>query len=196
MCKSFWIGCIVLGFFATTGFGQPPVQKPIHAKWEYRVLNHEEISKLGKANFSVGLNELGKEGWELAGLQPGRENITGALQIPAVFYFKRPVGNMPVLKAKPALPDFNPGPGVKAKVEFNVITLKRADVGEMVKVLKDIFQSKGTLTITAHLSSNSLIVAGPQEELFEVQALVTRLEDAIADKKAATPVLPKKTDEK
>lgn len=194
MCKYFGMGCIIVGLIAGTSLGQPPLPKAQHTKWEYRVLNEHEIEKLGK-DFSAGLNELGKEGWELAGLQPTRyaSPTTGGYK-PAQFYFKRPVGKMPLLQAKP-VPEVKPAPGVKAKVEVNVITLRHTEVGEMVKVLKDIFKGKETLTFASHVSSNSLIVAGPQEELFDVQALVTRLEDTIADKKAP-PVLPKKTDGK
>jgi len=37
-------------------------------QWEYRVLTKAQILDLGKADLAIGLNKLGDEGWELAGI--------------------------------------------------------------------------------------------------------------------------------
>jgi hypothetical protein len=46
-------------------------------RWQYRVLSKEQVLELGKKDLALGLNKLGDEGWELAG-------VDGA------YIFKRP----------------------------------------------------------------------------------------------------------
>jgi hypothetical protein len=45
--------------------------------WEYRVLSKKQVIDLGKKDLAAGLNQLGREGWELAAVD-------------AVYIFKRP----------------------------------------------------------------------------------------------------------
>jgi hypothetical protein len=37
-------------------------------RWEYRVLTRAQVLELGKQDLTAGLNKLGDEGWELAGV--------------------------------------------------------------------------------------------------------------------------------
>ncbi len=45
-----------------------PVASP---RWEYRVLSKQQLLKLGKQDLAAGLNQLGKQGWELVGIDGG-----------------------------------------------------------------------------------------------------------------------------
>ena len=40
-------------------------------RWEYRVLAKEQVLELGKKDLTAGLNHLGMQGWELAGIDNG-----------------------------------------------------------------------------------------------------------------------------
>lgn len=46
--------------------------------WEYKVLTKEQVIDLGKKDLAAGLNKLGSEGWELAGID-------------SAYIFKRPM---------------------------------------------------------------------------------------------------------
>lgn len=74
------------------------------AKWEYKSLTRSEVMKLAdkdsKSKLTDGLNVLGNEGWELAGIEPGPHGGTtggfgggtgtmGFGSMPSTYVFKR-----------------------------------------------------------------------------------------------------------
>jgi hypothetical protein len=61
-------------------------------RWEYRVLSKDQLLQQGKQDLAAGLNSLGKQGWELVGIDGG-------------YIFKRreaPVPSIPDLKRRVA----------------------------------------------------------------------------------------------
>jgi hypothetical protein len=40
-------------------------------RWQYRVLSKQQLLKTGKQDLAAGLNQLGKQGWELVGIDGG-----------------------------------------------------------------------------------------------------------------------------
>jgi ABC-type Fe3+-hydroxamate transport system substrate-binding protein len=71
---------MVVGFIAISavgGLGQGSVSSAAELKpdgvtrWEYRVLTKDQVLDLGKKDFTVGLNKLGAEGWELIAFEGG-----------------------------------------------------------------------------------------------------------------------------
>jgi hypothetical protein len=52
------------GSQASAGTGQTK-SDPV-TRWEYRVLNKQQLLELGNNDFAAGLNKVGDDGWELA----------------------------------------------------------------------------------------------------------------------------------
>jgi hypothetical protein len=67
---------MVTGLALPTALRAQGRSEPI-LRWEYRVLKREQVLEVGKKDLSAGLNALGNEGWELAGID-------------GVYIFKRP----------------------------------------------------------------------------------------------------------
>jgi hypothetical protein len=158
--------------------GPKPLPLP---KWEYRVLTREEIQELGKNNLTAGLNELGKDGWELVSVFPG---FTPPKTGPDQFYFKRPAAKL----LSPPLP------AGKEKAAISVLMLKKRDAVVLAQLLDKLFNDSdhGKVRLVADPASNSLIVdAGPLETEM-IEALVIRLDDAAQDniKKSAPEKVP------
>ncbi len=65
---------------ASVGAGRPPSQA-----WEYRIMQETVNNPAGSETNRGGLNELGKEGWELVAVTPPRGDYPNY-----VFYLKRP----------------------------------------------------------------------------------------------------------
>jgi hypothetical protein len=184
MRRQLLIACILVVTGMTTGLLETPAfsqgAKTFDlVKWEYRVLTDDEISKLGKSKLEAGLNELGKEGWELVGIVPKVElnPKMGTLPSPATFYFKRPIAKTAVAVS----------PATKTVDEISIFTLKHADAAALVQVLGKLFAGEGKVVVAADPASNSIIVKAGPHDLKVIEALIGRLEDATAIKKAPPP---------
>jgi Bacterial type II/III secretion system short domain len=71
---------------------------------------------------------------------------------------------------------------------FNIYRLKNAEANQMAKLLSellDLNRGNKTLRIVSDSQTNSLIVAGKQEDLEIIQAIIQRLDDTAVD--AAPP---------
>ena len=68
-CIRVVIALLVLAFGTVTITTLEAQDRPGGAgKWEYRLLSKDRILELGKQDLVAGLNKLGQEGWELAGI--------------------------------------------------------------------------------------------------------------------------------
>lgn len=192
MRSSFLLVCVALALYPSTTRAQtpPPSGQPAWtgAKWEYRVLTQSEISTLGKKDFTAGLNELGKDGWELSAIESNAAPFPGAPIGPGQpftstrYFFKRAVSG----KSAP--------PAAKGNEEFKVFTLKHSDAVSIAKLLQELLKGDiGTrIKLAAHAESNSLIIGADPMLSETIEALIMRLEIGIESKKAPPP---KKTDE-
>ena len=65
----------------------------VRAQWEYKALSRQgiidlEFRRRGTDSLDDGLNELGKQGWELVAIEPPVRCVAG--DKPALYVFKRP----------------------------------------------------------------------------------------------------------
>jgi hypothetical protein len=68
----------------------------VRTRWEYKAQTRAEIEatefrRMGGGDLQSGLNELGKQGWELVAIEPPVPRTEWRLsETPAVYVFKRP----------------------------------------------------------------------------------------------------------
>src|SRR5579872_6031931 len=68
---------------------QKASKAPVGVRWEYRVEPAHAIVKMGDGSVQAGLNKLGADSWELAGLEQGRQGTE------TVYIFRRPALGLP-----------------------------------------------------------------------------------------------------
>jgi hypothetical protein len=78
--KKITLGCVLLTLGLVCGHGlvsASPAESS--SRWEYRTLTKDQVLSLGNSDLATGLNRLGDDGWELAGVD-------------GIYIFKRPRG--------------------------------------------------------------------------------------------------------
>jgi hypothetical protein len=185
MCRIALALGIVVTFCSAPVAAQPPAAA--QPKWEYVVLTESQIESKGKNSKTTGLNELGKDGWELIAIDPAIRHPSGQTLQAAKFYFKRPA-----VKLLLGPGGGNPPPAAgKDKKTVNVYTLKFLNAVNLVKTLQELLSNsdRGNFQMVADATTNTIIVdAGPGVQEV-IESLIGRLETLATDQK---PV-PKKT---
>jgi hypothetical protein len=138
--------------------------------WEYRVLPRAALLELGKENFEAGLNLVGAEGWELCGIETSKSNQH-------TYLFRRSGMNKPRTDAKPAIPPASTEKA-DAKVDFRVYRLKHANAVEVARMLDELMRTgrSDSLRIVADPHTNSLLLRGPAQVHFDVEAILQHLD--------------------
>ncbi len=141
--------------------GRPaPAEAYSGPRWEYQILSRPEIAKLGGGELRSGLNKLGEEGWELAGLEP----TPGSGEL----YFKRP-------RRAAQAPAGSPAAAAEANDVTRVIRLKHAAATEMIQTLAQLYRERG-VRLAVDQRTNSVIVAGAEERLMDLLKLAAELD--------------------
>jgi RNA polymerase sigma factor (sigma-70 family) len=104
------------GGSGTGGALPPPARAAAWPRWEYKALARADIEALGRKGdvmyrLTVGLNQLGAQGWELVAIEAGTTGGTAQAVSPSTYVFRRaPAGAMMRPPALPAVPGSEPAP--------------------------------------------------------------------------------------
>jgi hypothetical protein len=164
------------------GFG-PMMQGPAKPMtWEYRVLTRGSIDELGKDNLEAGLNALGAEGWELVSIDSSAKPTSGNRYI-----FRRPGAAKPRTDTKPAVAPASTEKA-DAKIDFRVYRMRHANAVEVARMLDELMRTgrSDSLRVVADPHTNSLLLKGPAQAQFDVEAILQHL-DLPGEAEAARP---------
>jgi hypothetical protein len=183
-------------------FGRGSVS--VRPQWEYAVHDKDALAKLGGGDVAAGLNKLGDEGWELVAVD-AHEFASRRGRGVEDFYFKR-LKNPPRLAgfaspgSRTGVATTGAGgmsasstsggsrggtrvePPAQATTERTVVLpLRHASAASLAKNLQQLygrqpFGQAGVPRIASDDRTNALIVAGPEDLVDAVQALVARLD--------------------
>jgi hypothetical protein len=144
---------------------QPAATGQTGAKWEYKTMARVAIEQLGNKDFSVGLNKLGDEGWELVSCS----SSVGPVQ---EFYFKRPRSRSVTEGGKTGGP-----PVAETRNEdYEIVKLKFVAAVDLAQTADAIFGKDANLRIVADPATNSLLVHGSPKQIEDVRRLIISLD--------------------
>jgi hypothetical protein len=155
---------------------KPPTgAAPAHSAWEYRILTKDELLELGKKDIEEGIFHMGRQGFQLAGIEPGKTALA-----PTFFYFQRPT-NPAAAKGDPKTP-----PLEELNLAVTVLSLKHADGAQLVRTLQEILEGKDNphLRLSVDPRTNSILVRGSELQVELIEALVVRLDVPLEKTKA------------
>lgn len=144
-------------------------------RWEYRV---EYASALGgRGDLATGLNKLGSEGWELAGIESSNDKGRSSLYI-----FRRPYTGPAKADATKPAPESAPKEKADAKLEVRMFVLKNANAQEVAALVMDIFRTNRSdpIRVAADPRTNQVIINATPEMQNEIAAIIQRLDTADA----------------
>jgi len=161
-------------------------------QWEYAVRTSADLGDL-----EAGLNKLGQEGWELVSVTATAPRATyvfkrardaspfaafGGMRLPTPFSGGESGSTAASSTSGESRGGGRAAQAAPAKEDFVVINLKNASATALARTLQQLFGQPlgrgGVPRFASDDRSNALIVAGSQEVLDVVRALVQRLDEA------------------